>query len=119
MSEHLLQPSNYSNPPPAETTGFQFNHTMIRVKDPKVSIDFYTRVLGMTFLSSSAFEFGKFSLYFLGYPTSEVPRSSEHELSKWMFTQNTGLLELTHNWGTENDSEFKYHNGNNDPRGFG
>jgi lactoylglutathione lyase len=23
------------------------------------------------------------------------------------------------NWGTENDPEFKYHNGNSDPRGFG
>ena len=29
-------------------------------------------------------------------------------------------IELTHNWGTESDPEFKgYHNGNTDPRGFG
>lgn len=26
---------------------------------------------------------------------------------------------MTHNWGTENDPEQKYHNGNQDPRGFG
>ena len=30
-----------------------------------------------------------------------------------------GVLELTHNHGTENDPEFAYHNGNSDPRGFG
>ena len=30
-----------------------------------------------------------------------------------------GILELTHNHGTENDAEFSYHNGNSDPRGFG
>ena len=26
---------------------------------------------------------------------------------------------LTHNWGTEKDPLFSYHNGNDDPRGFG
>ena len=26
---------------------------------------------------------------------------------------------LSSNWGTENDPEQKYHNGNTDPRGFG
>ena len=31
-----------------------------------------------------------------------------------------GLIELTHNYGTESDPEFGgYHNGNEDPRGFG
>eukprot|EP01007_Sphenomonas_quadrangularis_P001856 NODE_2969_length_514_cov_171.703226_g2569_i0.p2 GENE.NODE_2969_length_514_cov_171.703226_g2569_i0~~NODE_2969_length_514_cov_171.703226_g2569_i0.p2 ORF type:complete len:113 (-),score=31.31 NODE_2969_length_514_cov_171.703226_g2569_i0:175-492(-) len=28
-------------------------------------------------------------------------------------------LELTHNHGTESDPNFSYHNGNEDPRGFG
>jgi lactoylglutathione lyase len=26
---------------------------------------------------------------------------------------------LTHNWGTEDQPDFKYHNGNSEPRGFG
>ena len=29
------------------------------------------------------------------------------------------VLELTHNHGTESDPDFKHHNGNSDPRGFG
>ena len=29
------------------------------------------------------------------------------------------MLELTHNYGTENDDSFSYHDGNSDPRGFG
>lgn len=29
-------------------------------------------------------------------------------------------LQLTHNWGTESDPEFKgYHSGNSEPKGFG
>jgi lactoylglutathione lyase len=29
------------------------------------------------------------------------------------------MLELTHNWGDEDNDEVSYHNGNSDPRGFG
>jgi len=28
-------------------------------------------------------------------------------------------MELTHNHGTESDPNFKYHNGNDEPQGFG
>lgn len=31
----------------------------------------------------------------------------------------SGILELTHNHGTESDPNFKYSSGNSDPRGFG
>ncbi len=39
---------------------------MYRIKDPKVSLDFYTRVMGLTLLTKLDFNDMKFSLYFLG-----------------------------------------------------
>ena len=36
----------------------------------------------------------------------------------WTFSQR-GILELTHNWGTEDDAAFHYHDGNAQPQGFG
>ena len=32
------------------TQGFVLNHSMLRVKDPQVALDFYTRVMGMRVL---------------------------------------------------------------------
>lgn len=36
--------------PESVTQEYIFNHTMLRVRDPKVSLDFYSRVLGMKLL---------------------------------------------------------------------
>ena len=38
--------SSLSEPDPS-TKGFIFQQTMFRIKDPKASLDFYTRVMGM------------------------------------------------------------------------
>lgn len=105
--------------PPEQTRGFVFNHTMLRVKDPAVSLDFYSRVMGMRLLRKLDFPEMKFSLYFLqraveGDAVPEAPG----ERTAWTFAQR-GLLELTHNWGTETDTDFKYHDGNAQPQGFG
>lgn len=55
----------------------QFNHTMIRVKDIKESIKFYTEILGMEVISEHHNEGAKFSLYFLAFDHSGGTMSKE------------------------------------------
>jgi len=118
--------ANQSNPldsvtttPDAETQQYVFNHTMFRVKDIHKSLDFYTKALGFTLIEHHDFNDAKFSLYFLGLiaDKSVIP-TDPAERHLWRQSV-TGLLELTHNHGTENDPAFSYHSGNSDPRGFG
>ncbi len=60
-------------------------HTMLRVGDLQRSIDFYTKVLGMTLLRQKDYPDGKFTLAFVGYgPESEQ-----------------AVIELTYNWGVD------------------
>ena len=104
---------------PDATRGFVYNHSMLRVKDPQVALDFYTRVMGMRLLRKLDFPAMEFSLYFLHRPAEGVSTPEEvGERTAWTFSQR-GILELTHNWGTENDANFKYHDGNAQPQGFG
>ncbi|KAJ2896054.1 Lactoylglutathione lyase [Coemansia aciculifera] len=90
---------------------YRYNHTMYRVKDPRVSIKFYTEVLGMTLLEEHHSNEAKFSLYFVGY---KDPASSG-----LVRLARQGLLELTHNHGTEDDASFAYNTGNGDGGGYG
>ena len=99
------------------TAGFVMNQTMLRIKEPMRSLAFYRDVLGMTLLDRYDFAAGRFSLYFLGYPGGPIPQD-RRERVRWLFEQQA-LVELTHNWGTEDDPDFSYHNGNTDPHGFG
>ena len=71
---------------------FKYLHTMIRVMDLDLSIDFYTNYFNMKVIRKQDYPGGKFTLAFLGYG-AEV--------------DNT-VLELTHNW----DQEDKYEQGN-------
>ena len=102
------------------TTGFVMNQTMLRVRDPDISVAFYRDVLGMTELARYDFEDMQFSLYFMGYLADgeQVPEEVG-ERAEWLFAR-PALVELTHNWGTESDAEFDgYHDGNAPPQGFG
>lgn len=63
---------------------------------------------GMTLVRTSENTSAGFNLYFLGY--GSPPNNTAHR---------EGLLELTWNYGTEKDGDFKYHNGNDEPQGFG
>lgn len=113
------EPGVHTGAPPAATRGFVLNHTMLRVKDPRVALDFYTRVIGMRLLRKVDFAEMNFSLYFLHLPQpgAAVPEDLKARTA-WTFSQ-PGVLELTHNWGTEADAGFQYHNGNAQPQGFG
>ena len=106
-------------PTPA-TSGFVFNHTMLRVKDAKPSLDFYTGVLGFSVVREAHFADARFSLYFLILDPEEAAKapSDPAELRSWLAGLR-GVLELTHNHGSEDDAAFSYHNGNSEPRGFG
>ncbi|KAH0828084.1 lactoylglutathione lyase [Lanmaoa asiatica] len=97
-----------------------FNHTMIRIKDPKVSLPFYLDVIDKTLFHLTEQNMGDFTLYFLGYDHDGISKLSAEERSKARFNRE-GILELTHNHGTESDTNFQgYASGNTDPgRGFG
>jgi lactoylglutathione lyase len=61
-------------------------HTMLRVGDLQRSIDFYTKILGMTLLRTSENPKYKYTLAFLGFDGGN-PDQAE--------------IELTYNWGVE------------------
>lgn len=104
--------------PDSATQHFVFNHTMLRVKDITRSLDFYTRVLGFSLVEKRDFPEAEFSLYFLALVDRAQIPADDAKRTEWM-KSIPGILELTHNHGTEKDAEFAYHNGNSDPRGFG
>lgn len=101
---------------------YNLAQTMIRVKDPVKSLKFYTEQCKMTLIARKHFPEAKFSLYFLSCLPEDTtlpfnPDSQEaHDYMKNMFHP---VLELTHNHGTESDPNFSYHNGNDDPKGYG
>ncbi|KAG9232399.1 lactoylglutathione lyase-like protein [Amylocarpus encephaloides] len=101
-----------------DTETYRMNHTMIRVKDQEKSLRFYKEVMGMELFRTSENSSANFNLYFLGYPGSKgIPTTSVHGVNAT--AEREGLLELTWNYGTEKDADFKYHNGNEEPQGFG
>lgn len=62
---------------------YRLLHTMIRVRDLKKSLDFYTRLLGMKLLRRKDYPSGEFTLAFVGYGDEA----------------SDAVIELTHNWG--------------------
>ena len=62
---------------------YRLLHTMIRVRDLKTSLDFYTRLLGMKLLRQKDYPSGEFTLVFVGYGDEA----------------SDAVIELTHNWG--------------------
>lgn len=61
---------------------YRLLHTMLRVFDLDKSLDFYTRLLGMSLLRRTDYEGGRFTLAFVGYDEEK----------------DGAVIELTHNW---------------------
>ena len=94
---------------------------MLRIKDPKKSLPYYTEIFGMTLVDVYDFPDMKFSLYFLttlpkGEDYTLTPGSPEAHAYNWSMKGTT--LELTYNYGSEAD-DTKYHAGNEEKDGFG
>lgn len=118
MSRHFDQAEGLCEEKDPATNGFVFNQTMLRIADPERTLDFYTRVMGMTLLKKLDFPDMKFSLYFLthGEDFSDISNDDAERTAQTF--GRPAMLELTHNWG-DTPENAQYHNGNSDPRGFG
>ncbi|KAI0978467.1 hypothetical protein GJ496_009426 [Pomphorhynchus laevis] len=78
---------------------FIMQQTMLRIKDPEKTLNFYTNILGYV-------------------DPNEVLRLSESEKTVFVCRQKA-CIEFCYNWGSETDDNLHYHNGNEEPRGFG
>lgn len=69
----------------------RYLHTMVRVTDPKLSLEFYCTKLGMKEVRRVESEAGRFTLIFLAADEDAARGASER----------SPLLELTYNWDPE------------------
>jgi len=69
----------------------EYLHTMVRVTDLEVSLDFYCKKFGLIEMRRVDHEKGRFTLVFLAAPGDEA-RARENKAP---------LVELTHNWDRE------------------
>lgn len=67
MPQYFDEAPSLCHEPDAETRYYKLNHSIVRIKDPARSLDFYTRALGMRLIRRLDFEEMQFSFYFLGY----------------------------------------------------
>ena len=72
MNRHFDKAEGASEEVDIETQSYVFNQTMLRIKDPKISLDFYTRVIGMKLYKKLDFPEMEFTLYFLGMPSRSL-----------------------------------------------
>ena len=118
MSRHFEKADGLCEVKDIATNGYVFNQTMLRIAEPKRSLDFYTRVMGMTLLKRLDFTEMKFSLYFLSAGEDFSDISNDNSTRTAQTFGRPAMLELTHNWDDTADS-VQYHNGNSEPKGFG
>jgi len=96
----------------------RFQQTMMRIKDPKVSVPFYVDNFGMTLIHWISFPQWGFTVYFMerqregqtSPPCTMEATSLECEI--YLNTLDGTTIELTHNHGSEDNADFKIWNGN-------
>src|SRR2546430_8869843 len=71
-----------------DTSSYKFNHSMLRVKDPKRSVHFYQDILGMKQINKISNPDAKFDLYFLAYDWPQSVSLDKH------WTGREGIIEL-------------------------
>jgi len=81
----------------------EYLHTMVRVEDLDVSLNFYRDVLGMVETNRMKNEGGRFTLVFLAAP-HDVSRAKENK---------SPTIELTYNWPDEDGERETYSGGRN------
>lgn len=98
------------NPPldPA-TNNYRLNHLALRITDPARSLHFYVDLLGMRVVFNM--NAGPFTIYYLGHPPPDtdaegggVEKWAESTSQMPVLTRTSGLLELIHVHGTENQT---------------
>ena len=106
----------YAKPRDAATAGYIMQQTMVRVKEPKASLDFYCDVLGFNLIMMRSFPQWSFNVYFVAQtdPT-KIPTDED---ARWAYCMRTpGCIELTWNYGSEAEEGRVYNTGNSDSTG--
>lgn len=115
---HLLEKYSVALSGQNDSQGYQFNHTMLRVKDLDASLKFYSQVLGFIPVDEQRNDDAGFTIIYLIRAALDAIPQDDAERKSWVLSQ-TGVLELTYNHGTEQQADFHYHNGNDEPQGYG
>ncbi|KAG7350017.1 lactoylglutathione lyase [Nitzschia inconspicua] len=106
---------------PAETKDYVMQQTMLRVKDPLKSLHFYCSVLGFKLVMYSEFPQWGFNVYFVAPVDSvHIPQGDDEtaKAARWKYCMNLpGCIELTYNYGTEQEDGQVYNTGNADSTG--
>lgn len=112
---------------PAETKDYIMQQTMLRVKDPMASLNFYCNVLGFKLVMYSEFPQWGFNVYFVApVDAVNIPFQGEDgndeaavvKAARWQYCMNLpGCIELTYNYGSESETGYVYNTGNADSTG--
>ena len=81
----------------------RFLHTMLRVRNLDDALDFYCNKLGLREVRRRESEQGRFTLVFLAAPADEGLVEQSKRTGR-----DAPLIELTHNWDTEDYGEARH-----------